>query len=152
MATASGFYCAGFPCKAFSMLCRDTNLLRDPRAKGFYAAINAIFLTKPYFAVLENVSGFGRVKTQAERCFKKIGLSSEYMIEWVALDPATLGTPVKRARIYILFVRKDLLRKGRRSINELTSALNIKGNLVYEDIMFPQGSAELESQDCLLPM
>lgn len=151
MATlVTGFYCAGFPCKAFSLLCKDTDLLRDPRAKGFFAAIKTIVAGRPFFAVLENVTGFLRVKTQAERSFKKMGVSSEYTVEWVALDPEHLGTPCKRARVYILLIRNDvLLKKGRRPIEELTSALKIKSNINFDDIMFPSGHSELELQDCV---
>jgi site-specific DNA-cytosine methylase len=51
----------GFPCQPFSVLDKSRRLLRDSRAKAFFAMLNTLRACLPALAILENVLGIRTV-------------------------------------------------------------------------------------------
>ena len=101
-------YVAGFPCKAFSMLrAHNTKLLREKTARPFFAVVATLKAAQPQVAVLENVMGIKRVLREVRRRLQCGGM---YDVFTVDLNPATLGEPVHRPRVYMLLVRRDCAR------------------------------------------
>jgi site-specific DNA-cytosine methylase len=103
-------YVAGFPCKPFSMLrAHKTKLLKEPTAKPFFAVLDTLKARQPQVAVLENVSGMKRVLPLIHRFIQKLGM---YDIHTVDLNPASMGEPVHRPRVYMILLRRDCVRSN----------------------------------------
>eukprot|EP00435_Cladocopium_sp_Y103_P072726 s27_g41.t1 len=98
-------YVAGFSCKPFSTLHHQSKLLQEDEARIFYATVDRIHQVRPSCFVLENVMGIRRVAVQVQTHLTSSGL---YTVIPVEMDPADLGEPVRRPRIYFLGVRKDV--------------------------------------------
>ena len=59
---------------------------------------------------------------QVWRCLKKLE-KYNYLIAKIIVDPLSLGDASKRRRVYVVIVRKDVVRPGIRSHIGLTRAL-----------------------------
>ncbi len=108
MKSMTHIYSAGFPCKAFSFLNLNSGLLLNKEAKQFYKVVEEIRRAQPPIWVLENVIGILRVKVQVLEKLQSVGA---YYIYDCILDPLKLGCPVSRRRVYIIGIRRDVLRQ-----------------------------------------
>lgn len=101
-------YVAGFPCKPFSMLrAHSTKLMKEETAKPFFAVLDTLKAVQPQVAVLENVSGVKRVLPLVRRLIQKLGMYEMFTFD---LNPASMGEPVHRPRVYMILLRKDCIR------------------------------------------
>ena len=98
-------YVSGFSCKPFSTLHHQSKLLQEDEAEVFFATVDRIHQVRPSCFVLENVMGIRRVAAQVQHHLVSSGL---YTVIPVEMDPADLGEPVQRPRLYFLGVRKDV--------------------------------------------
>ncbi len=141
---AEGVYIGGFPCKAFSWLCTSTGLLRDERARPFYKTLDVLMTVRPCFAILENVIGFQRVKDKVQAIFDREGLNSIYHCHWTIIDPAQLGCPCTRRRVYILCIRKDLATCNVQPDRLLSRMKTGCGNVDFDTLLFPKDHPALQ--------
>lgn len=103
-------YVVGFPCKPFSSLHHGTTLLKEEKAKPFFAVLKMLRTKRPAVAVLENVKGINRVNPKVVRAIRACG----FCVARLLLNPADIGFPVQRPRFYFLAIRRDvaLLSEG----------------------------------------
>ena len=100
-------YSAGFPCKAFSALRQNSEMLDDPEARQFFKVRDEISRCKPPIFLLENVLGLLRVKTQV---MKHLNSAGEYYVHVCVLDPLHFACQLSRRRVFFIGVRRDLVR------------------------------------------
>ncbi len=98
-------YTAGFPCTPFSSLRTRAPCFRDKNARQFRATVETLRRCRPAAAVLENVVGIRRVMRQVLSRLNSIG---GYSIITMGMNPALLGEPQSRPRVYFLCVREDV--------------------------------------------
>lgn len=98
-------YLSGFSCKPFSTLHHQTKLLQEEEARVFFAVVDRIHQVRPSCFVLENVLGIQRIQSQVQDLLTSSGL---YTVLPLKMDPADLGEPVHRPRVYFFGVRKDV--------------------------------------------
>jgi site-specific DNA-cytosine methylase len=120
-----------------------TQLLKDPRAKPFFNVIDTIKLLKPAAVILENVAGFLRVYDEAKQYLHGAGT---YLLHPVVLDPAKLGWPCRRERIYIIMIRADMIDTKWRTPSEFSARLDSVARDMMQpatcnfmDLLFPSG-------------
>ena len=137
---------AGFPCQPFSNSGRKRGL-SDPRGKFLGKIVECIHVFKPKSFILENVPGMrtsgGKLKgsTLAFAQPQKIGhamhtlekklsieLGKEYEIIWLELDSSKFGSAQVRKRVYIIGVKKRILKKQKTNIKELATRLSETDN------------------------
>jgi site-specific DNA-cytosine methylase len=102
---AHHIYVAGFPCKAFSLLNSKSKLLKEPTARPFLGVLRTLRACHPAVAVLENVIGLKRVLAHVMRRLTAVG---PYHVVVLEMDPRHLGEPVRRPRLYIVMIRRDV--------------------------------------------
>lgn len=98
-------YVAGFPCKAFSVLNAKSKLWKERSAQPFRGVLRTIRACLPVVAVLENVFGLKRVLPQVLR---RLAATGPYHVLVLEMDPRHLGEPVRRPRLYMLMIRRDV--------------------------------------------
>lgn len=98
-------YVCGFPCKPFSTLHHGTRLFKEPKAKPFRAMLKTVAAKTPALAIFENVPGILRAAKTLARAFRALPW---YRIVLTHLDPRAFGEPVRRDRVYIIAIRRDL--------------------------------------------
>ena len=98
-------YACGFPCQPFSLLHHGSRLLREAKARPFYAMLDTLRSRLPALAVLENVVGIYRVLGKIWRLLRALGWYDVYTL---TLDPKHMGEPVARPRAYFVLVRVDV--------------------------------------------
>ena len=112
--------CGGFPCQAFSVAGKQEGF-NDPRGNLFFN-IKAIAKEKrPKILFLENVRNlekhdegrtFTRIKEELEVALRKETRGRHfYKVFSCVLDSSNFGAPTSRIRIYIIAVRKDLIKQ-----------------------------------------
>lgn len=96
-------YDSGFPRKPFSLLHWNSQLFGEEQAQIFPECVKAIWKTKPPIAILENVMGLLRKKVWkiVERYFNQL---TDYLFCHLVIDPAKLGSPASRRRVYIILI------------------------------------------------
>ena len=98
-------YVCGFPCQPFSVLHKNRRLLRDSRAKAFFAMLNTLRACLPALAILENVLG---IRTVLGKVWGHLHALKWYEVLTFRIDPADMGEPVARPRYYFVLVRSDV--------------------------------------------
>ena len=112
--------CGGFPCQAFSVSGKQEGF-NDPRGNLFFN-IKAIAKEKrPKILFLENVRNlekhdegrtYARIKEELELTLRKETKGRHYYkVFSCVLDSSNFGAPTSRIRIYIIAVRKDLIKQ-----------------------------------------
>lgn len=98
-------YCAGFPCKAFSLLNSKSRLLAEASARPFWGVLATIREACPPLVILENVVGLRRV---LPTILKHLVSLRHYFVLLQQMDPTHMGEPVRRPRLYFLLIRRDI--------------------------------------------
>jgi DNA (cytosine-5)-methyltransferase 1 len=98
----------GFPCQAFSTAGKRKGF-QDPRGNVFFGIAEIIAAHRPAAAVLENVKGLashdgGHTLNVILRTLHGLG----YDVRRQIIDARSFGAPQKRARIYLVALRRDL--------------------------------------------
>lgn len=111
--------CGGFPCQAFSVAGKQEGF-NDPRGNLFFNIKAIAKEKKPKILFLENVRNlekhdegrtFTRIKEELEVTLRKETAGRHYYkVFSCVLDSSNFGAPTSRIRIYIIAVRKDLLK------------------------------------------
>jgi len=103
--------CAGFPCQPFS----NSGLRKgfeDERGSVIFSIVELVKIKKPIVVFLENVRGIlshdkGNTFKSIENLFLNIGYTFDYKLidsrEWI---------PQSRNRVYMVAVRKDVVKDG----------------------------------------
>ena len=133
-------YVAGFPCQAFSMLESETLLMKDRRARPFFAVRDSITELQPTMAVLENVAGLMRVWPSIEKHLQRCG---SYLIHLTRLDPQKLGTPIARDRVYIVMIKLSALGglsadEATRRMDQVVEQLQHSSSISWTALLFPE--------------
>jgi site-specific DNA-cytosine methylase len=106
-------YVCGFPCKPFSSLHANSQLFNEPAARPFFAMMRTLKENLPPLAVLENVIGLKSVLPLVVRRLRALRWYHLWIVE---INPADMGEPVHRPRLYFVLVRHDVINNaGRRA-------------------------------------
>lgn len=102
---------AGFPCQPFSNAGLKAGFSDETRGTLFFEIERILKYHKPASALLENVKGLvsndkGKTFSIIERKLDELG----YWVKSKILNAKDYGVPQNRERIYIVCLRKDLLR------------------------------------------
>ena len=106
--------CAGYPCQPFSKSGSQKGFEDKTRGTLFHDICYLAEKYKPSILFLENVPNL--VKHDAGNTFKVIEESLfdlGYDFNWSVLSPHNYGVPQIRKRVYIVAIRKDLVKKRR---------------------------------------
>ena len=101
-------YVAGWPCQGNSLLGKRRGL-SDPRTRVVRSLLEYVHLQGPKVVVLENVANALTIDGGAQ--FREVCASLEdsgYIVHWRVICPTNLGIPMRRRRLYIVGVRRDL--------------------------------------------
>jgi site-specific DNA-cytosine methylase len=123
------------PCQGFSMAKGSRNLL-DVRNDLFLDTINYINDISPLVFIIENVKGLisGSMKLRFNQIIDKIE-NIPYEYRYKILNAADYGVPQLRERIFIIGVRKDILRNGIKPTFPLPTKRDIN-NLAIKNYAF----------------
>ena len=114
---------------------RAPPFLRDKRACGFFKVIDTLRDTQPMVAILENVVGFLRCKDRAMRHLLSVG---DYWVWLGILDPAKLGFPASKQRLYIIMIRNDVkVEQGCIGIDVALQRLKCTPEVAVSSMLFP---------------
>ena len=107
---AGDLYVCGFPCQPFSKAGKNLGA-QDARVLPIGTVMGYIEVKRPSIVVLENVAEF---PTRHASCFKQLlhflqGLGL-YDVNHTILDTCNYGVPQSRKRLYIVMIKKRLLR------------------------------------------
>lgn len=102
-------YVCGFPCKPFSALHHGSRGFREKAARPFVQMLKTLQAVQPAAAVLENVLGLSRHLQKVWGRLKALGM---YHVLTCEIDPAKMGEPVCRPRLYFVLIRSDVARPG----------------------------------------
>ena len=101
-------YAIGFPCQPFSVQ-GQRRAFQDPRSKVISRMLDVIATCQPLYCVLENVVGFQKHFNTFLGLARKKKLLDKYFVFVLPIKPdKLLLAPVRRPRLYILFVRQDV--------------------------------------------
>lgn len=102
------------PCQTYSIAGKREGSTVD-KGNLFWSALKKIKLTKPKYAIMENVRGLpsGDTKKDFNNMLwdlEKVG----YVNDWAILNTKDYGIPQNRERVFIVSIRKDLYNQGKR--------------------------------------
>jgi DNA (cytosine-5)-methyltransferase 1 len=102
---------AGFPCQPFSNAGLKAGFADETRGTLFFEIERILEYHKPVSALLENVKGLvnhdkGQTFSIIERKLDDLG----YWVKAIVLNAKDFGVPQNRERLYIVCLRKDLVR------------------------------------------
>ena len=100
--------CAGFPCQAFSISCKQRGF-EDSRGTLFFDVARIVKCKKPKIVFMENVKNFathdnGHTLEVVQNTMEELG----YTFFQKVLNAVDYGVPQKRERIYMVCFRNDL--------------------------------------------
>ena len=107
-APAVDLYVAGWPCQGNSTLGKRLGL-SDPRTRVVRSLLEYIHLKRPTVVILENVANALRI--DGGKQFHEVRSSLQdagYLVHWRNVFPKDVGVPMRRQRLYIVAVKKDL--------------------------------------------
>ena len=107
------FYVAGFPCQTFSSLGRNEGFDNEKKGQIFFDVFNFIKTNRPKVFILENVRHLtfhdkGNTFKVIQKYLKKL---KDYDVKWKLLNTKDYGIPQTRTRIYIIGIKKSLIKK-----------------------------------------
>lgn len=132
--------CAGFPCQPFSVA-GDQKGFADTRGTLFFDLCKIVEKHKPKYLLLENVSNLvshdgGNTYRVISKSLRDLGY--EFPEEPLLVSPNQFGLPVKRPRVFIPCIRKDL----------------INGNFIlvsqFKNILEKEYTNEIQSVDTII--
>lgn len=103
----------GFPCQDISLAGKQKGLFNEDgtqtRSGLFFEALRLIEVTKPKFAIAENVKNLTgtRFKEQFETVLQSLK-NAGYVNYWKVLNAKDFGIPQNRERVFIISVRSDI--------------------------------------------
>ena len=105
------FYFCGFPCQSFSSAGKKEGF-NDPRGTIFFHCHKYISLKKPNVFVLENVKGLvNHDKGNTFKVIKKMcNELDDYIIYHKVLNSLNFNIPQNRERIFIIGIKKNLIK------------------------------------------
>jgi len=126
----------GPPCQGFSFAGKRNSA--DPRNKMFQRYVSFVKLINPKFLVLENVPGMNVAHTKSGNLTAKKGQTYydklrvalgelDYSVGEMILDAADFGVPQRRARLVVLGIRSDLVRKLPTGITGVFNCIALEG-------------------------
>jgi site-specific DNA-cytosine methylase len=113
-------YVCGFPCQPFSSLHNNSKGLREAKAQVFFKMLETLTAALPAVAVLENVNG---VTKYLPKIWKRLKSLKWYEVLTCNIDPADMGEPVSRNRVFLLLIRVDVARCRGTALDELAAKL-----------------------------
>ena len=103
-------YTCGFPCQPYSSAGRNQGLA-DDRSTPMNAMLEYIDMHRPHMIILENVANFAsRHKQVFARLVNYLRSLQEYRVHHRVLNTADYGVPQNRKIIYIVVIKRRLLR------------------------------------------
>ncbi len=126
----------GPPCQGFSFAGKRNN--SDPRNKMFQRYVSFVELINPKFLVLENVPGMNVAHTKRGNKTAKSGQTYYdklhdalgelgYTVGAMILDAANFGVPQRRARLVVIGIRSDMVKKFPSGCTGLFDAIDVEG-------------------------
>lgn len=126
----------GPPCQGFSFAGKRNSA--DPRNKMFQRYVSFVKLINPKFLVLENVPGMNVAHTKSGNVSAKKGRTYyeklrialgelDYSVGEMILDAADFGVPQRRARLVVIGVRSDLVRKLPTGVTGVFNCIALEG-------------------------
>lgn len=108
------FYVAGFPCQTFSSLGRNEGFKNEKKGQIFFDVLDFIKVNKPNVFILENVKHLtyhdkGNTFKVIQKHLKKL---KDYDIKHKLLNTKDFGIAQTRTRIYIIGIKKSILKKS----------------------------------------
>ena len=101
---------AGFPCQAFSIV-GQRHGLADERGQIIFGLLKIIRSKEIKYFILENVKGLlNHEKGQTFETILKLLDSEGYRVIAKTMDSSHYGLPHRRERVYLLGIRKDLIK------------------------------------------
>lgn len=105
-------YICGFPCQAFSHIGLREGF-DDKRGIVFFSCYEVIKYKKPLFFILENVKGLlshdqGATFEFIMECLESLQM---YEVNYCTLNSKDYGLPHSRNRVFIIGIRKDVLKE-----------------------------------------
>ena len=103
--------CAGFPCQPFSIANKKINGFEHTKGTLFHNIIKIAEKHNPKCVFMENVANLekhdqGRTLNIIIKSFREIG----YYVYHKVLNSADYGTPQKRKRIYLIAIKKTIIK------------------------------------------
>jgi DNA (cytosine-5)-methyltransferase 1 len=126
----------GPPCQGFSFAGKRNN--SDPRNKMFQRYVSFVELINPKFLVLENVPGMNVAHTKRGNKTARAGQTYYdklhdalgelgYTVGPMILDAANFGVPQRRARLVVIGIRSDMVKKFPSGCTGLFDAIDVEG-------------------------
>ncbi len=105
--------CGGFPCQAFSHAGKQGGF-EDTRGTLFREIARILKDKQPKYFLLENVKNLkghdnGKTISVIYKCLQEVGYDTQ---EPIVLSPHHLGVPQHRERVFLLGIRKDLVKES----------------------------------------
>ena len=106
-------YVCGFPCQPFS-IANTQRYEKHDKDNIFNYCLKTIKYAKPEIFVLENVKGLimGKMKETFKIIMRKLKNLKIYDVQWQLLNTADYGVPQSRPRLYIVGIKKSVMRKS----------------------------------------
>lgn len=117
---------AGFPCQAFSNAGKKLGFEDEIRGKLIFKVIEIIETKKPNFVLLENVNHIvnhdsGKTWDKIISTIKEIGyITTENPL---IISPTDIGEPQQRKRVFMPFIKKDLVNIKEIKNKEISNVL-----------------------------
>lgn len=105
-------YVCGFPCQPFS-IANTQRYEKHAKDNIFTYCLKTIKSAKPEIFVLENVKGLimGKMKKTFDTIMRKLKALKVYDIQWKLMNTADYGVPQSRPRLYIVGIKKSVMKK-----------------------------------------
>lgn len=103
---ADGFI-GGPPCQSWSVAGKQRGL-SDERGRLFQTYVDIIRRKKPFFFLIENVSGILNDRFRIAFNHFVGSLSVDYNVQWKLLNALNYGVPQSRERVFLVGFRRDL--------------------------------------------
>lgn len=117
-------YVSGWPCQPFSRLNSSSKVWKDARVKPLLRGLGTLKVSKPCWAVFENVKGLLRHIAGFKQRLTTRKVLDDYMVFMVPMCPRFLfNEPARRPRLYFLMIRKDVAVLDHVGMIDMLSAI-----------------------------
>lgn len=130
-------YIAGFPCQTFSSLGRQEGFNNRIKGTIFFYVYDFIVHNRPNIFILENVRTLtthdkGQTFTVIMDLLSKL---SDYQIDYQIINTNDYGLPQSRNRIFIVGIKKSVLRSEKQSFKQSIQMMPIIRSLPLNSII-----------------